>query len=119
VLVDRDGTWARLIRDARRIERQAGEAISLEDAVEALDLDTGHTGSSDVAANPRARRIDVRVSKQQDAMIREAAALAGKTMTGFVLDAAEECARGVQRTSGPRDEQTRVRGVRGGSRRTG
>lgn len=49
----------------------------------------------DMAANPRARRIDVRVSEQQDAMIREAAALAGKTVTGFLLDAAEESAREV------------------------
>ncbi len=48
-----------------------------------------------MAADPRAHRIDVRVSEQQDAMIREAAALAGKTVTGFLLYAAEESAREV------------------------
>jgi predicted nucleotidyltransferase len=40
VLVDRDGTWVRLVRDARRLERQAGEDVSLEEAVEALDLES-------------------------------------------------------------------------------
>jgi uncharacterized protein (DUF1778 family) len=48
-----------------------------------------------MAANPRAHRIDFRVSEQQDAMIREAAALAGKTVTAFLLDAAQESAREV------------------------
>jgi uncharacterized protein (DUF1778 family) len=48
-----------------------------------------------MAADPRAHRIDFRVSAQQDAMIREAAALAGKTVTGFLLDAAQVGAREV------------------------
>jgi len=43
----------------------------------------------------RPHRIDVRVSAEQDVMIREAAALAGKTVTGFLLDAAEDRAREV------------------------
>jgi uncharacterized protein (DUF1778 family) len=37
----------------------------------------------------RNRRIDVRVTDAQDAVIREAAALAGETVTGFLLAAAE------------------------------
>jgi uncharacterized protein (DUF1778 family) len=37
----------------------------------------------------RSRRIDVRVTDAQDAVIREAAALAGETVTGFLLAAAE------------------------------
>ncbi len=41
----------------------------------------------------RSRRIDVRVSDEQDAMIREAAALAGQTVTAFLLSAAQERAR--------------------------
>jgi uncharacterized protein (DUF1778 family) len=42
---------------------------------------------------PRSRRIDVRVSDEQDAVIREAAALAGQTVTAFLLDAAQGRAR--------------------------
>lgn len=38
----------------------------------------------------RARRIDVRVTDQQDALIREAAAAAGQTVTAFLLSAAED-----------------------------
>jgi uncharacterized protein (DUF1778 family) len=41
----------------------------------------------------RSRRIDVRVTEEQDALIRQAAALSGRTVTGFLLDAAEESAR--------------------------
>ncbi len=44
-------------------------------------------------ANPRSRRIDVRVSDEQDTLIRQAAALNGQTVTGFLLDAAQERAR--------------------------
>ncbi len=43
--------------------------------------------------NTRTRRIDVRVTDAQDAVIREAAALAGETVTSFLLTAAEERAR--------------------------
>lgn len=43
----------------------------------------------------RSRRIDVRVTDAQDAVIREAAALAGQTVTAFLLNAAEERARGL------------------------
>lgn len=49
----------------------------------------------DMAATTRPHRIDVRVSAEQDAMIREAAALAGQTVTGFLLDAAQDRAREV------------------------
>ena len=48
-----------------------------------------------MAATARPHRIDVRVSAEQDAMIREAAALAGQAVTGFLLDAAEDRAREV------------------------
>ena len=41
----------------------------------------------------RTRRIDVRVTDAQDAVIREAAALAGETVTAFLLAAAETRAR--------------------------
>lgn len=41
----------------------------------------------------RPRRIDVRVSEEQDAIIREAASLAGQTVTAFLLDAAQGRAR--------------------------
>jgi len=40
VLVDRDQTWPRLQRSARRIRRKADAAPSLEDALDALDLDS-------------------------------------------------------------------------------
>jgi uncharacterized protein (DUF1778 family) len=43
--------------------------------------------------NTRTRRIDLRVTDAQDAVIREAAALAGETVTSFLLTAAEERAR--------------------------
>ena len=43
----------------------------------------------------RSRRIDVRVSHEQDAIIREAAAASGQTVTAFLLSAAEERARTV------------------------
>jgi uncharacterized protein (DUF1778 family) len=43
----------------------------------------------------RSRRIDVRVTDEQDAIIREAAALAGQTVTSFLLGAAQERAREV------------------------
>lgn len=48
-----------------------------------------------MAATARPHRIDVRVSEAQDAMIREAAALAGQTVTGFLLDAAQDRAQEV------------------------
>jgi uncharacterized protein (DUF1778 family) len=41
----------------------------------------------------RSRRIDVRVTDAQDALIREAAELAGETVTSFLLYAAEKRAR--------------------------
>jgi uncharacterized protein (DUF1778 family) len=41
-------------------------------------------------ASVRSRRIDVRVTDEQDAVIREAAAAAGQTVTAFLLSAAEE-----------------------------
>lgn len=41
----------------------------------------------------RTRRIDVRVTDAQDAVIREAAAMSGQTVTGFLLSAAEAHAR--------------------------
>jgi hypothetical protein len=40
VLVDREGIWADLGRDTRRVEREARKTTSLEDAIAALDLDT-------------------------------------------------------------------------------
>lgn len=43
----------------------------------------------------RSRRIDVRVTDEQDAIIREAAAVAGQTVTAFLLGAAEERARAI------------------------
>ncbi len=43
--------------------------------------------------NPRSRRIDVRVTDEQDTLIRQAAALNGQTVTGFLLDAAQQRAR--------------------------
>ena len=46
-----------------------------------------------MVASTRVRRIDVRVTDAQDAVIREAAALAGQTVTAFLLSAAEERAR--------------------------
>jgi uncharacterized protein (DUF1778 family) len=48
-----------------------------------------------MASTTRSRRIDVRVTDEQDALIREAAAAAGQTVTGFLLSAAEEQARAV------------------------
>lgn len=45
------------------------------------------------SAATRTRRIDVRVTDAQDAIIREAAAQAGETVTAFLLSAAEERAR--------------------------
>jgi uncharacterized protein (DUF1778 family) len=43
----------------------------------------------------RSRRIDVRVTDEQDALIREAAAAAGQTVTAFLLSAAEDRAHSV------------------------
>lgn len=43
----------------------------------------------------RSGRIDVRVSEDQNALIREAAALSGQTVTAFLLDAAQDRARAV------------------------
>jgi uncharacterized protein (DUF1778 family) len=38
--------------------------------------------------NRRSRRIDIRVSEETDALIREAAALSGQTVTAFLHEAA-------------------------------
>lgn len=46
-----------------------------------------------IETRSRSRRIDVRVTDAQDAVIREAAALAGETVTAFLLSAAEQRAR--------------------------
>lgn len=43
----------------------------------------------------RSRRIDVRVTDAQDAVIREAAALSGETVTAFLLSAAQRRARAI------------------------
>jgi uncharacterized protein (DUF1778 family) len=48
-----------------------------------------------MSSSVRSRRIDVRVSDEQDAIIREAAAASGQTVTAFLLSAAEERARTV------------------------
>ena len=48
-----------------------------------------------MSATARSHRIDFRVSAEQDTIIREAAALAGQTVTGFLLDAAQQRARQV------------------------
>ena len=49
--------------------------------------------SFDMTPTTRSRRIDVRVTDAQDAVIREAAALAGQTVTAFLISAAQERAR--------------------------
>ncbi len=49
--------------------------------------------SPDMTRTTRSRRIDVRVTDTQDAEIREAAALAGQTVTAFLLSAAQDRAR--------------------------
>ncbi len=49
----------------------------------------------DMASTTRSRRIDVRVTDEQDAIIREAAAAAGQTVTAFLLNAGEERARAI------------------------
>ncbi len=51
------------------------------------------TKSPPAAPHSRSRRIDVRVTDEQDAVIREGAALAGETITAFLLGAAQERAR--------------------------
>jgi uncharacterized protein (DUF1778 family) len=53
------------------------------------------TLGSEAAMSPttRSQRIDVRVTDEQNAIIREAAAAAGQTVTAFLLSAAEERAR--------------------------
>lgn len=48
-----------------------------------------------MASAIRSRRLDVRVTDEQDALIREAAAAAGQTVTAFLLTAAEERARAI------------------------
>lgn len=48
-----------------------------------------------MAAGLRSRRIDVRVTDEQDAVIREAAAASGQTVSAFLLSAAEARARTV------------------------
>ena len=49
----------------------------------------------DMSVSARSRRIDVRVTEQQDAMIREAASASGQTVSAFLLGAAEDAARAV------------------------
>mgnify|MGYP001797286441 CR=1 FL=1 len=49
----------------------------------------------EMASTIRSRRIDVRVTDEQDAIIREAAAAAGQTVTAFLLNAGEERARAI------------------------
>jgi uncharacterized protein (DUF1778 family) len=44
-------------------------------------------------SSTRSQRIDVRVTDEQNAIIREAAAVTGQTVTAFLLSAAEERAR--------------------------
>jgi uncharacterized protein (DUF1778 family) len=46
-----------------------------------------------MATGIRSRKIDVRVTDAQDALIREAAAASGQTVTAFLLSAAEDRAR--------------------------
>lgn len=48
-----------------------------------------------MATGTRSRRIDVRVTDEQDAVIREAAAASGQTVSAFLLSAAEGRARSV------------------------
>lgn len=48
-----------------------------------------------MSSTTRSQRIDVRVTDEQNAIIREAAAVAGQTVTAFLLSAAEERARGL------------------------
>ncbi len=43
----------------------------------------------------RSQRIDIRVTDEQNAIIREAATVAGQTVTAFLLSAAEDRARGL------------------------
>lgn len=47
----------------------------------------------DMASLARTHRLDMRVTETQDAVIREAAALAGQTVTAFLLTAAQDRAR--------------------------
>lgn len=49
----------------------------------------------DMSTSIRSRRIDVRVTDEQDAVIREAAAASGQTVSAFLLSAAEGRARAV------------------------
>jgi uncharacterized protein (DUF1778 family) len=48
-----------------------------------------------MSSTTRSQRIDVRVTDEQNAIIREAAAVAGQTVTAFLLSAAEDRARGL------------------------
>jgi uncharacterized protein (DUF1778 family) len=48
-----------------------------------------------MATGIRSRKLDVRVTDEQDALIREAAAAAGQTVTAFLLSAAEDRARAI------------------------
>jgi uncharacterized protein (DUF1778 family) len=61
--------------------------LRVKDIVRVYDVRTMAT------SNLRARRIDVRVSEEQNALIREAAALSGQTVTAFLLNAAQDRAR--------------------------
>lgn len=50
---------------------------------------------SDHAVKPRRHRLEVRVTPEQDALIRQAANLEETTVTAFVLDTVTSRARGV------------------------
>jgi uncharacterized protein (DUF1778 family) len=52
---------------------------------------------SDRAINPRRHRLEVRVTPEQDALIRRAADLEETTVTAFVLDTVTSRAKGVVR----------------------
>jgi uncharacterized protein (DUF1778 family) len=50
---------------------------------------------SDPATQPRRHRLEVRVTPEQDALIRQAADLEDTTVTAFVLDTVTSRAKGV------------------------
>ncbi|WP_163692719.1 type II toxin-antitoxin system TacA family antitoxin [Mycolicibacterium phocaicum] len=50
---------------------------------------------SEPAAKPRRHRLEVRVTAEQDALIRQAADLEATTVTAFVLDTVTTRAKGV------------------------
>ncbi|MEY2442223.1 MAG: hypothetical protein QOJ46_1649 [bacterium] len=74
---------ARLVRSAQRSRLLHGTQKALMLCVRCLDM----------ASPARTHRLDMRVTETQDAVIREAAALAGQTVTAFLLTAAQDRAR--------------------------